>query len=151
MNGNGPGSPGHGAAAASQGGGACILLVDDDDFVRRYAEEALLQLGYRVVAAASGPQALEALQSKDDIELLFTDIVMPGGMTGRQLAERVREVKPEIPVLFTSGYSDNVIVHRGRLDPNVHLLAKPYLRQDLAVKIRSLLERDRAGTKRQET
>ena len=139
MNGNGPGSPGHGAAAASQGGGACILLVDDDDFVRRYAEEALLQLGYRVVAAASGPQALEALQSKDDIELLFTDIVMPGGMNGRELVAAARRINPAIRVLYTSGFMSSEIVRLTRLDPEARLLEKPYRRAQLAEAVRESL------------
>lgn len=137
MNGNGPGSAGLGAP---QGGGARILLVDDDDFVRRYAEEALVQLGYRVVAAASGPQALEALESNSDIELLFTDIVMPGGMNGRELVTAARRIHPGIRVLYTSGFMSSEIVRLTRLDPEARLLEKPYRRSQLAQAVRDSLD-----------
>jgi len=129
-----------GAVAVSIDGGAeKILLVEDDDMVREHVAEQLQSLGYRVVAVSNGPAALEILRAADDFDLLFTDIVMPGGMSGRQLADAVRPLRPDLPVLFTSGYTENAVVHHGRLDAGVNLLNKPYRRQDLARKVRQVL------------
>jgi CheY-like chemotaxis protein len=124
---------------AAERGEETILLVEDDEMVRENAAGQLASLGYRVVSARNGPDALDALKHNADIGLLFTDIVMPGGMNGRQLAEEVLKLRPGLPVLFTSGYTENAIVHHGRLDRGVHLIAKPYRRQDLAAKIRDVL------------
>jgi PAS domain S-box-containing protein len=121
------------------GGTEKVLLVEDDQLVRDHVAAQLEALGYRVVGAASGPEALRHLRESDDFDLLFTDIVMPGGMNGRQLAEEAHLMKPGLPVLFTSGYTENAIVHHGRLDPGVHLLNKPYRRQELAAKVRQVL------------
>ncbi len=117
-----------------------ILLVEDNDLVRQYSSSQLSALGYDVVETSSGPEALELLQKRDDFDLLFTDIVMPGGMNGRQLADAARELHPQLLVLYTSGYTDNAIVHHGRLDPGAHLLNKPYGRAELARKIREVLD-----------
>jgi PAS domain S-box-containing protein len=116
-----------------------ILLVEDDELVRQYAEEQLRRLGYRVVTATDGASALQVVQARDDLDLLFTDIVMPGGMNGRVLAERALSIRPQLKVLFSSGYTENAIVHHGRLDPGVHLLNKPYSRLELARKLRTVL------------
>lgn len=94
---------------------------------------------YGVITAANGAEALDVLRSDEIIDLLFTDIVMPGGMNGRKLANQARSIRPGLPVLFTSGYTENAIVHHGRLDPDVHLLQKPYRRQQLAAKLRQVL------------
>jgi len=118
-----------------------ILLVEDNDLVRDYAREQLASLGYEVVEAANGPDALAIVHQRDDIDLLFTDVVMPGGMNGRQLAEQVQALRPDIKVLYTSGYTQNAIVHHGRLDAGVELLDKPYLRRELARRVRKLLDR----------
>ncbi len=104
-------------------------------------ERQLKLLGYRVTAASSGPEALIALKTHDDIDLLLTDIIMPGGMNGRELAEQTRAAYPSLKILFTSGYTENVIVHHGRLDMGVELLSKPYSRRELAVKLRLLIEK----------
>jgi len=117
-----------------------ILLVEDDNLVRRFVRQQLADLGYQVLVAASGPEALPFLASGATIDLLFTDVVMPGGMTGRQLAEAARSMRPGLRVLFTSGYTENVIVHAGRLDPDARLLSKPYRRVDLARRIRDALD-----------
>ena len=109
--------------------------------VREHVSRQLSSLGYDVVAVSNGPEALECLKRTDDFDLLFTDVVMPDGMSGRQLAEKAVKLRPDLPVLFTSGYTENAIVHHGRLDSGVHLLAKPYRRQDLAAKIRLVLTR----------
>lgn len=119
-----------------------ILLVEDDELVRTYVEEQLKQLGYDVVSVANGPEAIEVLKGIADFDLLFTDIVMPGGMSGRQLADEAQRMYPDLSVLFTSGYTENAIVHHNRLDPGVHLIQKPYSRQSLAAKIRLVLNKD---------
>lgn len=121
---------------ASQAGTETILLVEDDELVRRYGQEQLEAMGYRVLVAGSGPEALERLTGGQEIDLLFTDVVMPGGMSGRDLAERAVKLRPGLKVLYTSGYAENAIVHHGRLDPGVQLLGKPYRRAELARKIR---------------
>ena len=130
---------------SSQGGTEKILLVEDDDMVREHVRGELSGLGYEVVAARDGLEAIDSLRRFGDIELLFTDVVMRGGMSGRQLAEAARTMRPDLPVLFTSGYTENAIVHHGRLDRGIHLLAKPYRRHDLATKVRAILDRKAAG------
>ena len=117
-----------------------ILVVEDDPHVRMFAVQQLRRLGYRVTEASDGPSALQEVSRTGAPDLLFTDIVMPGGMTGRELAERIRQGAPDIRVLFTSGYSENSIDHHGRLDPGVHLLQKPYRSEKLARKVREVLD-----------
>jgi PAS domain S-box-containing protein len=117
-----------------------ILVVEDDEMVRGIAVDHLVALGYQVLAAGNGVEALEILESGAAVDLLFTDVVMPGGMNGRQLAERACARWPHLKVLYTSGYTENAIVHHGRLDAGVKLLQKPYRRQTLASKIREALE-----------
>ncbi len=124
------------------GGNERILLVEDDDLVREYVEGQLLGLGYQVVTTANATEALEHLRSPRPFELLFTDVMMPGEMNGRQLAEVAIALRPGLKVLYTSGYTENAIVHHGRLDPGVHLLSKPYRRDELAQKLRSVLKPD---------
>lgn len=112
-------------------GRGTILLAEDDDLVRRFATERLRSHGYEVVETASGPEALEALRSMHQLDLLFTDVIMPGGMTGKELADAVVKLRPGTPVLFASGYTENVIIHNGRLDQGVKLLTKPYTARKL--------------------
>jgi CheY-like chemotaxis protein len=118
-----------------------ILLVEDNEGVRLYAMDVLTELGYRVLDAADAGEALRLVAKKPDIDLLFTDVVLPGLLTGRDLANRLRLRYPDLPVLYTTGYTRNAIVHQGRLDPDVDLLGKPYTQQDLAHKVRELLDR----------
>jgi PAS domain S-box-containing protein len=127
------------APGGEPGGRERILLVEDDPLVRQHAEAMLRSLGYTVLAAKSGPEALPILAGAEALDLLFTDVVMPGGMSGRELADRAHSLRPGLKVLFTSGYTENAIVHQGRLDPGVQLLRKPYRRRDLALKLRSVL------------
>ncbi len=122
-----------------QRGSGRILLVEDDALVRGNAAEQLRSLGYDVVEARNGPEALAALERGEPVDLLFTDVVMPGGMNGRALAEAAQKLRPGLPVLYTSGYTENAIVHHGRLDRGVDLLAKPYRLQELAAKISAVL------------
>ncbi|MGB3201036.1 MAG: PAS domain S-box protein [Nodosilinea sp.] len=125
--------------SALVGGSELILLVEDEDLVCRYAHDQLVNLGYRVLVATNGPDALILLRQRDDIDLLFTDVVMPGGMSGRELADLAQRLRPGLKVLYTSGYTENAIVHHGRLDPGVQLLSKPYSRAELSQKIRDAL------------
>jgi CheY-like chemotaxis protein len=101
----------------------------------------LRELGYRVLSAANGAAALAVLAREPDVQLLFTDVGLPGGMTGRQLADEVRRRWPGLRVLYTTGYARNAIVHGGVLDAGTELLPKPFTYADLAAKIRSVLDR----------
>lgn len=127
-------------AGASRGGTESILVVEDDDMVRSFVVVLLCRLGYTVRYAASGAEALEVLDGEGTFDLLFTDIVMVGGMDGLQLAEAALIRQPGLKVLYTSGYLDETILHQGRLDAGSNLIGKPYRREDLAAKIRLVLE-----------
>jgi CheY-like chemotaxis protein len=129
-----------GAATPETAGTEHVLVVEDDEMVRQNVLRQLADLGYRVTSAENGVKALGILQGDESIDLLFTDVVMPGGMNGRQLAEAAVKLRPGLKVLFTSGYTENAIVHQGRLDRGVHLLSKPYRREELATKIRKVLD-----------
>jgi len=107
------------------GDGEHILVVEDDIEVRALATALIRSLGYRVVEATSGQEAMKIINSGQPVDLLFTDVVMPGGMHGRQLADAAHAVRPELKVLFTSGYSEKTIHDQGRLAPDVALLSKP--------------------------
>jgi two-component system, NtrC family, sensor kinase len=118
----------------------CILVVEDDDDVSRYVVEALSEFGYRVEHARTAAQALDLLQKTPEIALLFTDVVLPGGMNGRELANKAAAFRPGLPVLFATGYTRNAIIHHGRLDANVELLVKPFTTEALARKVRQVLD-----------
>jgi len=126
---------------AAPGGSETILVVEDDDMVRPHVERQLKELGYRVILASNGPAALEILRLPGNIDLLFTDVVMVGGMFGPQLAGEAARIRPGIKVLYTSGYTENAAGQSGPLDPGIKLLNKPFRRQDLAEMLRSVLER----------
>ncbi len=118
-----------------------ILVCEDSDEVRAYTVEVLRELGYRVIEAGDGPAALAALDAEPGrIDLLFTDVVLPRGMTGAVLAAEAQAKRPELKVLFTTGYARNAIVHHGRLDPGVQLLPKPFTYTDLAARVREMLD-----------
>jgi PAS domain S-box-containing protein len=123
------------------GGTETILIAEDDEEVRTTAVEMLTDLGYRVYKAKDAATALNIIEKGHAIDLLFTDVVMPGALKSPELARRARERLPSIAVLFTSGYTENAIVHGGRLDDGVELLPKPYSRDALARKIRQVLTR----------
>ena len=116
-----------------------ILLVEDDDAVRHMAADALRELGYTVVQASGASQALEALAVQPKLSLMFTDVVMPE-VNGRRLAEMARERRPDLKVLFTTGYSRNAVVHNGVLDSDVAFLPKPFTMEQLARKVREVLD-----------
>jgi signal transduction histidine kinase/ActR/RegA family two-component response regulator len=115
-----------------------VLVVEDDAAVRAYSVETLTGLGYRVLEAPDGESALRILEAHGDIDLLFTDVGLPG-MNGRQLADEARRRRERLPILFTSGYTRNAIVHNGMLDTGVQLLNKPFTTQQLAEKVRAVL------------
>ncbi len=123
--------------------GVLVLVVEDDDDVRAYSIQSVRELGYQVLEARSGAVAVELLCQYPAINLLFTDVGLPGGMNGRQLAEAAARLRPDLPVLFTTGYARNAIVHGGRLDPGLHLITKPFTRQALAAKLREVLDQTR--------
>jgi signal transduction histidine kinase/ActR/RegA family two-component response regulator len=125
-----------------------ILLVDDDESVRDTVAAMLEDFGFAVVQAPGGAEALAILEQGATIDLLLTDVVMPGEISGRILAERAARMRPDLKVLFTSGYTENAIVHNGRLDPGVELLSKPYGRDQLAAKVRRILDRPTADPRR---
>ncbi len=122
-----------------KGGEETVLVVEDDDEVRKVAVSMLAELGYRVVKARDAASALVVVDSGIPIDLIFTDVMMPGVLRSPDLARKAKERLPNVAVLFTSGYTQNAIVHGGRLDPGVELLAKPYTREALARKIRHVL------------
>ncbi|MGE3650336.1 MAG: PAS domain S-box protein [Reyranellaceae bacterium] len=128
-----------GMTPVAQSNSETILVVEDDEPVRRHAMAQLESLGYQAIAASDGPTALAVLRGTGDVDLLFTDMVMPGGMTGQQLAEEATRLRPSLKVLYTSGYAEDAIAHQGRLRPGALLLAKPYRRADLARKVRAAL------------
>jgi PAS domain S-box-containing protein len=130
------------------GGRETILLVEDDPDVRAYTTEILHELGYRIFEAQEGDTALSVLASEPDIQLLFTDIGLPGPFNGRQLADEARKVRSDIKVLFTTGYAQNAIIHHGRLDPGLQLIVKPFSFAGLAAKIRQILD-NRSSRKRE--
>jgi PAS domain S-box-containing protein len=117
-----------------------ILAVEDDEDVRTYSSETLRELGYGVLEAANGREALKMLEAHPEVAVLFTDVGLPGGMNGRQLAEKARTRRPNLKVLFTTAYARNAIVHEGRLDPGVELLTKPFTQAALGEKLRDILD-----------
>ena len=117
-----------------------MLVVEDDDGLRGHATETLRELGYRVLEAANGSEALQIVSSDAAIDLLFTDVVMPGGINGRQLADEAARKRPDLKVLFTTGYARNAIVEHGRLDAGISLITKPYSFHELAAKVRERLD-----------
>nr|WP_154368283.1 PAS domain S-box protein [Duganella alba] len=126
-------------ARAVVGGKETILVAEDDEGVRATVVELLSELGYQVLKANDAASALSIIDSGMQIDLLFTDVVMPGPLRSPDLARKARERQPGMAVLFTSGYTENAIVHGGRLDAGVDLLGKPYTREALARKVRHVL------------
>ncbi|MDA9501599.1 ATP-binding protein [Bradyrhizobium sp. CCBAU 11357] len=122
---------------AAPEGHETILVVEDDDMVRAYVENELKALGYRVISTANGPAALDALRQSGDIQLLFTDVVMPGGMFGPELARQAVQLRPGLKMLFTSGYSQDPVKTPDGIDARI--LTKPFRRKDLAAMLRTAL------------
>jgi CheY-like chemotaxis protein len=123
-----------------QGGNETILIVEDDALVRSSVITQIQSLGYQTLSAANAAEALMMADDGAQFDLLFTDVIMPGRMNGRQLAEEMAKRRSPLKVLFTSGYTENAIIHHGRLDPGVLLLAKPYRKLELARMLRRGLD-----------
>jgi PAS domain S-box-containing protein len=121
------------------GAGQSVLVVEDDALVREAVIKQLESLGYKPLVAANSAEALALVDANEHVDLLFTDLIMPGPMSGRQLAEEVVKRRPSIKVLYTSGYTENNVINHGRLDADIVLLNKPYHKSDLARKIRMVL------------
>ena len=116
-----------------------ILVVEDDSLMRRLASEALHELGYTVFDSENAANALAILDRESSVKLLFTDVVMPD-INGKKLADEAVRRRPALKVLFTTGYTPNAVVHGGVLDPGVHLISKPFTLDQLAAKVRSVLD-----------
>ena len=128
------------ATAPIDGGHEVVLVVEDDTLVRKYVMTQIVSLGYHTLEACDAAQALQVIDSGAEFDLLFTDVIMPGAMNGRQLVDEALQRRPLLKTLFTSGYTENAIVHHGRLDSGVLLLAKPYRKAELARMIRMALD-----------
>jgi signal transduction histidine kinase/ActR/RegA family two-component response regulator len=127
------------SVASIEGGDETILVVEDDNLVRTFVLGQIRSLGYLTLEAVNAAEALVVIDSPRKIDLLFTDMIMPGSMNGRQLADAAVQRRTSLKVLFTSGYSNEAIIHHGHLDAGVLLLAKPYRKSDLAHMIRAAL------------
>jgi signal transduction histidine kinase/CheY-like chemotaxis protein len=128
-----------------EGGRETVLVVEDDEGVRAAVTDMLNDLGYSVLRAENAEQALQLLKQGLHADLLFTDVVMPGQLNTREFARIAKEILPALKVLFTSGYTQNAIVHNGKLDEGVELLSKPYRKDDLARKLRNVLGNGRTS------
>ena len=117
-----------------------IMTVDDSPSMRMLLRAALTDLGYNVVEAEDGASGLEVLRSKTRVDLLVTDVGLPGGMNGRQVADAARALRPGLKVLFITGYAENAVVGNGHLDPGMEVLTKPFAIDDLADRIRGLID-----------
>ena len=122
--------------------GETVLVVDDEPTVRMLVTEVLEELGYTALEATAGQAALKVLQSNARIDLLVTDVGLPGGMTGRQLAEGGRAVRPDLKVLFITGFAENAVVSHGHLESGMHMLTKPFSLDTLARRIKGLITED---------
>ena len=121
--------------------GQTVLVVDDEPTVRMLVTEVLEDLGYRAIEATDGVAGLQVLQSDVRIDLLVTDVGLPGGMNGRQVADAARVVRPNLKVLFITGYAENAVLSQGHLDPGMHVLTKPFALEALASRIKDLISR----------
>ena len=121
------------------GAGETILVVEDDQRVRELAVAMLTGLGYRVHEAGDGESALAFIDDSPNVALLFTDVILPGGMDGVELAREARRRRPHLPVLYVSAYSASALMQKGRLDNGAELVEKPFRRQELAAKLAAML------------
>jgi two-component system NtrC family sensor kinase len=128
------------APAPSLDGSEAILVVEDDPQVNKLAVEALQERGYKVISAPDGASALKLIDNAAAIDLVLTDVVLPGGMNGRQLSGELRKRRPAVKILYMTGYTRNAIIHHGRLDPDIDLLTKPFTADALARKVRRILD-----------
>ena len=115
-----------------------VLLVDDEDAARQPAADRLRELGYAVLEARDGPEAMRILTTTH-LDLMVTDVGLPGGMNGRQVADAARATRPDLKVLFITGYAENAVLSHGHLDPGMHVLTKPFALETLASRIKDLI------------
>jgi CheY-like chemotaxis protein len=120
--------------------GETVLVVDDEPTIRMLVGDTLAELGYETIEAADGAAGLKVLRSSTKIDLLITDVGLPGGMNGKQLADAARAIRSQLKVLFITGYAENAAVSNGRLDPGMHVLSKPFPMDKLSATIRSIIE-----------
>jgi CheY-like chemotaxis protein len=133
----------HAAPARSiASGGEAILVVEDDEPIRQFIVRQLQQLGYRVTAAADAASALDIIKQEGPLDLLLTDVMLPGERTGKQLADEAIQRRPALKVIYMSGYTENAIMHHGRLDPGVTLLAKPFRVSELVRTVSGVIAGD---------
>jgi PAS domain S-box-containing protein len=137
------------AAARAEAGTETILVVEDDPIVRKSVVTQIESLGYKAITASNATDALAIIDAGTEFDLLFTDLIMPGAMSGSQLAQEAAKRRSPLKVLFTSGYTERSAVHHGRLEPGMLLLAKPYRKSDLARMLRQALERAEPAADRQ--
>ena len=128
------------AEHGADGGSETILVVEDHEDLRAYCVGVLQELGYRVLEAGNARRALDILQADTDVALLFTDVVLPDGLDGRDLAREAQRRRPGLRVLFTTGYTRNAVIHNGRLEPGVRLIGKPFTFAELAARVRAMLD-----------
>jgi PAS domain S-box-containing protein len=126
--------------AIEQGQGETVLVIDDEDAVRMLIADVLGEAGYRVLEAADGPAGMKILQSDARIDLLITDVGLPGGFNGRQVADAARQTRPALKVLFVTGYAENAVVGNGHLDPGMRVITKPFPMVSLAQRVREIIE-----------
>ena len=127
-------------ASESLGDGEVVLVIDDEPSIRMLITDVLSDSGYSVLEASDGPAGLRVLQSAARIDLLITDVGLPGGMNGRQVADAARTLRPDLRVLFITGYAENALMGNGHLEKGMHVLAKPFEVERLAIKIRELVK-----------
>jgi CheY-like chemotaxis protein len=132
-------------AAFESGYGETVLVVDDDPTVRMLLVDLLQDAGYRVLEAADGPQGLRILQSDTRVDLLITDVGLPGGMNGRQVADAGRVARPTLKVLFITGYAENAVIGNGQLEPGMQVITKPFAIDVIANRVRDLINSQAAA------
>jgi signal transduction histidine kinase len=128
-----------GASGSPQGSGERILVVDDEPTIRMLVVDALGELGYHCAEAADGPEGLRVLQSSDRFDLLITDVGLPGGLNGRQVADAARALRPDLRVLFITGYAENAVLNHGHVERGMEILTKPFAVSDLVARVERLL------------
>jgi CheY-like chemotaxis protein len=128
-----------GFAAEPAQAGETVLVIDDEPVLRMLIVDVLEELGYAALEAGDGPEGLTMLQSKARVDLLITDVGLPGGLNGRQVADAARVLRPELKVLFITGYAENAVLNQGDLEPGMQVVTKPFAIEDLARRIRAIL------------
>ena len=124
----------------STGEGEVVMVIDDEPTIRMLIAEVLADAGYSAIEASDGPAGLRVLQSSAKVDLLITDVGLPGGMNGRQVADAARTLRPDLKVLFITGYAENAVVGNGQLEKGMHVIAKPFEMERLAYKIREMIQ-----------